>query len=47
MLKAALRKLEWAKFLMRVREVVMAGDKDRFIRFPWEIYRHDPHWVPR
>jgi hypothetical protein len=31
---------------MRVREVVTAKDKDRFIRFPWEIYRHDPNWVP-
>jgi len=31
---------------MHVREVVTAGDRDRFIRFPWEIYRQDAHWVP-
>lgn len=31
---------------MLVSEAVTAGDMARFIRFPWEIYRHDPHWVP-
>ena len=31
---------------MLVREVVTARDMDRFIRFPWAIYRHDPNWVP-
>ncbi len=23
-----------------------ASDIDRFIRFPYRLYRHDPHWVP-
>ncbi len=31
---------------MPVNEVITAGDMDRFIRFPWTIYRHDPNWVP-
>jgi len=31
---------------MRLREVVTARDRDLFIRFPWDIYRHDPNWVP-
>ena len=31
---------------MRVREVVTPQDRERFIRFPWEIYRRDPNWVP-
>lgn len=31
---------------MVVREVVSRQDKDRFIRFPWKIYRKDPVWVP-
>ena len=31
---------------MRVTEVVTARDMDRFVRFPWQIYRHDPNWVP-
>ena len=30
----------------RVREVVTSRDRDRFIRFPWEIYRQDANWVP-
>jgi hypothetical protein len=31
---------------MVVREVVSRRDKDRFIKFPWRIYRHDRNWVP-
>jgi hypothetical protein len=31
---------------MRVRDVVTSRDKERFIRFPWKIYRQDAHWVP-
>ena len=31
---------------MLVSEVVTGRDMDRFIRFPWRIYRHDPNWVP-
>ena len=31
---------------MLVSEAVTARDMDRFIRFPWKIYRHDPNWVP-
>ncbi len=31
---------------MLVSEVLTQGDMERFIRFPWTIYRHDPNWVP-
>ena len=31
---------------MLVREALTAQDIERFIRFPWEIYRSDPNWVP-
>ena len=31
---------------MHVSEAVTAADTDRFIRFPWQIYRRDPNWVP-
>lgn len=29
-----------------VTEVVSRADRDAFIKFPWEIYRDDPAWVP-
>jgi hypothetical protein len=29
-----------------VNEAVTDRDTDRFIRFPWKIYRGDPNWVP-
>ena len=31
---------------MLVREAETAGDMARFMRFPWQVYRHDPNWVP-
>lgn len=31
---------------MIVSEVVTDREMDRFIRLPWNIYRHDPNWVP-
>jgi hypothetical protein len=31
---------------MNIREVATRRDQDRFIRFPWKIYKADPHWVP-
>ena len=31
---------------MPVYEAVTSRDMERFIRLPWRIYRHDPHWVP-
>lgn len=31
---------------IRIREVQTKSDKDRFIKFPWKIYRGDPNWVP-
>jgi ribosomal protein S18 acetylase RimI-like enzyme len=31
---------------MRVQEAVTPAERDRFIRFPWELYRQDAHWVP-
>ena len=31
---------------MEIREVRNKRDKDRFIKFPWKIYRGDPNWVP-
>jgi GNAT superfamily N-acetyltransferase len=29
-----------------IHAVATAADKKQFIRFPWTIYRNDPHWVP-
>ncbi len=29
-----------------VQEVRTRQQRDVFVRFPWQIYRHDPHWVP-
>ncbi|MGE0824504.1 MAG: N-acetyltransferase family protein [Candidatus Binatia bacterium] len=31
---------------VRVAPVRGRQDLHRFLRVPWEIYRHDPHWVP-
>ncbi len=31
---------------VEVTEVVSRADRDAFIKFPWEIYRDDPVWVP-
>ena len=31
---------------MLVSEVVTTGDRERFIRYPWALYRNDPCWVP-
>ncbi len=29
-----------------VRAVQSRGDQKRFMRFPWDLYRDDPHWIP-
>ena len=29
-----------------VRPVITVGDRRRFLRFPWRVYRRDPLWVP-
>ncbi len=29
-----------------IQAVSTASEKKQFIRFPWAIYRDDPHWVP-
>jgi GNAT superfamily N-acetyltransferase len=29
-----------------IQAVSTASEKKQFIRFPWTIYRNDPHWVP-
>lgn len=31
---------------VRVREISSAADKKRFVRFLWDIYKHDEYWVP-
>jgi GNAT superfamily N-acetyltransferase len=31
---------------MEIREVQGRRDRDRFIKFPWKIYRGDSNWVP-
>lgn len=31
---------------MVVREAITPGDMERFIRFPWHVYRREPNWVP-
>jgi GNAT superfamily N-acetyltransferase len=32
--------------LINVTQVASRADRDAFIKFPWEIYRDDPAWVP-
>lgn len=32
--------------MIKVSQVASRADRDAFIRFPWEIYRDDPAWVP-
>ncbi|MEO7166188.1 MAG: GNAT family N-acetyltransferase [Chthoniobacterales bacterium] len=29
-----------------VSQVTTSAERDAFIQFPWQIYRHDPAWVP-
>lgn len=29
-----------------IKTVKTKQDLKRFVRFPWTIYKHDPHWVP-
>jgi GNAT superfamily N-acetyltransferase len=31
---------------LRVEQVQTPDEKMEFIRFPWQVYRHDPNWVP-
>ncbi len=31
---------------VRIREVHTPGDRKRFVKFPWKIYRDDRNWVP-
>ena len=32
--------------MIEVRQVADAGEKRRFLGFPWRLYRGDPLWVP-
>jgi ribosomal protein S18 acetylase RimI-like enzyme len=32
--------------LIKVTQVASKAERDAFIKFPWEIYRDDPAWVP-
>jgi GNAT superfamily N-acetyltransferase len=32
--------------MIEVRQVQNRAEKRRFLGFPWELYRHDPLWVP-
>jgi hypothetical protein len=32
--------------MIQVRPVVSQADCQQFIRFPWQIYKDDPYWVP-
>ena len=31
---------------MRIARVAGKRDRHRFVTFPWQVYRGDPHWVP-
>jgi ribosomal protein S18 acetylase RimI-like enzyme len=31
---------------LKISQVTSPADRDAFIKFPWEIYRDDPAWVP-
>ncbi len=31
---------------IEVSQVNSKAERDAFIKFPWEIYRRDPAWVP-
>ena len=32
--------------LVEISQVVSGAERNAFIKFPWQIYRHDPAWVP-
>ncbi len=32
--------------MIKVTQVASRGERDAFIKFPWEVYRDDPAWVP-
>ncbi len=32
--------------MIKVTQVATKAERDAFIKFPWEIYRDDPAWVP-
>jgi GNAT superfamily N-acetyltransferase len=32
--------------MLEVKRVENGQDLERFLRFPWQIYRQDPYWVP-
>ncbi len=32
--------------MIEVRRVQSAAEKRRFLSYPWQLYRHDPLWVP-
>jgi len=34
------------KISVEVQSVATPEDLQRFVRFPWRIYAHDPYWVP-
>lgn len=31
---------------IRIQPVSHRRDRQRFVTLPWQLYRHDPHWVP-
>jgi GNAT superfamily N-acetyltransferase len=31
---------------IRVEKVSSRKDRKKFVRFPWKIYKNDPHWIP-
>ena len=31
---------------VEISEVVSTSERNAFIKFPWQTYRHDPAWVP-
>jgi hypothetical protein len=31
---------------IQLKEVHNSSDLDRFLKFPWRIYKRDPNWVP-
>ncbi|MEZ4643035.1 MAG: hypothetical protein R3E31_09950 [Chloroflexota bacterium] len=32
---------------VRIEPVVTPAQLQQFIRFPWQVYAHDPYWVPQ
>src|ERR1700757_1454473 len=41
-----MRVTEGSKAVVKISEVRSPSERDEFIKFPWQVYKNDPAWVP-